>query len=188
VLDDSLTGLANAQVELKLDPKAPSLAFGIIGELSTQSWWSLFTSRFGTVSWRSRGDQTVVERSDTVLEGLLDGDPVDVVLMKSGRVRSGSLIWQASDVMVVLSLDGWRSPPPSQWKTRRMNIRHDQLGGVTEGEFTVHVAFKGDFAGFNWCENLVGVPAKLGHMLECTGTGKKVPIPLDTPKGWTQDG
>jgi hypothetical protein len=69
-----------------------------------------------------------------------------------------------------------------------MRIRHDQLGGVTEGEFAVHVAFKGDFAGFDWCENLVGVPAQLGHVLECTGTGKKVPIPLVTPKGWTQDG
>jgi hypothetical protein len=91
-------------------------------------------------------------------------------------------------VSVVLSLYGWRGPPPTQWNTRRMKIRHDQLGGVTEGEFTVHITYKGELAGFNWCANLKGVPEQLMHVLECTGTGRKVPIPTETPKGWTLDG
>jgi hypothetical protein len=75
-----------------------------------------------------------------------------------------------------------------QWTTPRMKIRHDQLGGVTEGEFMVNVAHIKEFTGFDWCERLQQVPARLGHVLECTGTGRKVPIPNETPKGWTQDG
>jgi hypothetical protein len=148
----------------------------------------LFTPRFGTVSWRTRVDKTAKERSDEVLKVLMEKNPVDVVLIDTGRLRTGSLVWAGTEVSIVLSLDGWRGPPPVQWNTRRMKIRHDQLGGVTEGEFTVHITHKGEFAGFNWCANLKGVPARLRHVLECTGTGKKVPIPTEIPKGWTQDG
>jgi hypothetical protein len=128
------------------------------------------------------------ESSDQVLYGLMRKNPVNVALIEAGRLRPGSPVWGEGETMVVLSLDGWRGPPPAQWKTGRTKIRHDQLGGVTEGEFTVHIAYKGEMADFGWFEKLKKVPAKLSHVLEYTGTGKKVPIPIETPKGWTQDG
>jgi hypothetical protein len=190
MVDGPLSRLADAQVELTLDPKAPGLSFGIIGVSSAQSWWKMFTPRFEKIAWSTRaaGDDTTAGKGDAVLKTLLRQEPVNVVLVETGRLRKGSPVWEDEGVPVVLSLDGWRGSPPAQWTTRRMKIRHDQLGGVTEGEFTVHVAHTGEFTGFKWCENLQGVPARLGHVLECTGTGKKVPIPKDTPEGWTQDG
>jgi hypothetical protein len=177
-------------VELTLDPKAPGLSFGIIGESSTQSWWKMFSPRFGKVAWRTMVaiDDMTSGKGDAVLKTLLWKEPVNVVLMETGRLRRGSPVWEDEGVMVVLSLDGWRRSTPSQWTTQRMKIRHDQFGGVTEGEFTVLVAHTGEFTGFDWCENLQGVPARLGQVLECTGTGKKVPIPNERPEGWTQDG
>jgi hypothetical protein len=134
-------------------------------------------------------DKTEKERSDEVLRARMDRNPVDVVLVETGRLRSGSPVCGGTVASVVLSLDGWWGPPPpKQWNTRRIRIRHDLLGGVTEGEFTVYVAYKGELAGFDWCANLNGVPEKLMHVLECTGTRRKVPIPTETREGWTVEG
>jgi hypothetical protein len=118
------------------------------------------------VVWRMRVaiDDTTSGKGDAVLKTSLRKEPVNVVLMETGRLRRGSPVWEDEGVMVVVSLDGWRGSPPSQWTTRRMKIRHDQLGGVTEGEFTVYVAHTGGFAGFDWYERLQGVPARLGHV------------------------
>jgi hypothetical protein len=99
-------------VELELDPNGRGLSFGIIGESSIQNWWSLFTPRFGKVSWKTRVDRTEEERSDEVLRARMDRNPVDVVLVETGRLRPGSPVWGGAAASVVLSLDGWRRPPP----------------------------------------------------------------------------
>jgi hypothetical protein len=59
--------------------------------------------------------------------------------------------------------------------------------GMTEGEFSVSIAYKGEFEGFPWCEGLVGAPAVLRHILNCTGSGRKIGIPAGKPRGWTVD-
>jgi hypothetical protein len=60
-------------------------------------------------------------------------------------------------------------------------------GGVTEGEFTINVASRGPFAEFDWCAKLPGTSAKLQHVLQCTWSGRKIPIPVKAPEGWTAD-
>jgi hypothetical protein len=89
--------------------------------------------------------------------------------------------------MVVMSIDSWQESPPANWSTCRKRVSHAQLGGVTEGEFTVYVAYRGPFEGFNLYEELPGVPAKLQNVLQCTGSGRKIPIPDETPEGWTEN-
>jgi hypothetical protein len=62
-LADSLTDLADAQVDLILDSTNKGILFGIVGESATQRWWSSFTGRFGEVEWRSKtGDEFPTER------------------------------------------------------------------------------------------------------------------------------
>jgi hypothetical protein len=92
IVDGPLAGLADAQVELKLDPKAPGLSFGIIGESLTQSCWKMFTARFGKVAWRTRVaiDDTPSGKGDAVLKQFLGKEPVNMVLMETGRLRRGS--------------------------------------------------------------------------------------------------
>jgi hypothetical protein len=81
-----------------------------------------------------------------------------------------------------------RTPPPVDWTTSRHRISHAQLGGVTEGGSLIHIAHRGPFDNFDWCKELPRVPARLAHVLSCTGSGRKVPIPAGTPEGWTEDG
>jgi hypothetical protein len=58
---------------------------------------------------------------------------------------------------------------------------------VTNGEFMLHVAHRGDFSGFAWFENMKGVTAKLDHALTCTGLGRKTPMTDKGKRGWTED-
>jgi hypothetical protein len=88
---------------------------------------------------------------------------------------------------VVVSFEGWREAPPREWNTCWKKLKHDQLGGVTEGEFSVCIMYRGEFEGFPWCDGLVGAPAVLRHILTCTGSGRKIPIPEGKPRGWTTD-
>jgi hypothetical protein len=108
VLAESLTGLAEAQVELKLDSTGRGILFGIVGETADQRWWSSFTGRFGEVAWKvPAGDESPGAR-DKALEKLLQSAEVDVVLMETGRLRRHSPIWTSPKVVVVMSIDGWR--------------------------------------------------------------------------------
>jgi hypothetical protein len=77
--------------------------------------------------------------------------------------------------------------PSSEWSIRRKRIRHDALGSVTNGEFMVHLAHRRDFDGFDWFQDFKGVPAKLNHVLTCTGSGQKVPCTEGLKQGWTED-
>jgi hypothetical protein len=56
--------------------------------------------------------------------------PVDVVLMETGRLRKNSAIWKMEATKVVVSFEGWREAPPQEWNTCRKNLKHDQLGGL----------------------------------------------------------
>jgi hypothetical protein len=89
VVDGSLAGLADAQVELKLDLRAPGFSFGVIGESSMQSWWKIFTPRFGKVAWRMKVEATMSGKSDAVLKKLLRKEPINVMLMETERLRGG---------------------------------------------------------------------------------------------------
>jgi hypothetical protein len=162
--------------------------FGVVGESATQRWWSKFTDRFGTIVWKTRAGEKVPDERDGELATMLRDSPVDAVLVETGRLRRSSPVWRGDAVMVVVSLDGWRESPPADWTTSRHRISHAQLGGVTEGEFQIHIACRGPLEDFDWCTNLPGVPARLEHILTCTGSGRKVPIPDETPEGWTEDG
>jgi hypothetical protein len=107
--------------------------------------------------------------------------------METGRWRRNSVVWSMKRTKVAISFEGWREPPPKEWYTYRKKLRHDQLGGVTEGEFSICIAYKGGFEGFPWCEGLVGAPAVLRHISNCTGSGRKIGIPAGKPRGWTVD-
>jgi hypothetical protein len=187
-LADSLDDLAEAQVVLTLDTSDKGILFGIVGESATQRWWGKFTGRFGTVAWRTQASAKLPLGRDEELARAMDEKAVDVILIETGRPRRNSPIWKGTRVLVVVSLDGWRESPPANWTTSRHRVGHAQLGGVTEGEFVIHIAHRGQFDGFDWCKDLPGVPAKLAHVLTCTGSGRKVPIPEGTPDGWTEGG
>jgi hypothetical protein len=178
-MGDLLEGLANAQVDINLDLSTPKLAFGVLGVAPQQNWWKSFVPRFGKIVW------TIGKESEGVgnLEKALGEKQVGVLLVESGRVGAHSLIWGASACKVVVSMEGWRGSPPGDWTIRRKKIRHDALGGVTNGEFVVHVAHRG----FNWFDELKGVPAKLNHGLTCTGPSLKVPMTDGVKCGWTPD-
>jgi hypothetical protein len=121
------------------------------------------------------------------LKRLLQKREVDVLLVESGRVGTHSSIWNEASCKVAVSLEGWRGSPPSAWTILRKRIRHDELGGVTTGEFVVHVAHRGEFNGFNWFREMKGVSAKLNHVLTCAGLGRKVPMTTGIKRGWTDD-
>jgi hypothetical protein len=121
------------------------------------------------------------------MKRLLRKRQVDVLLVESGRVGTHSSIWNESMCKVVVSLEGRRGSPPSAWTILRKKIRHDELGGVTDSEFVVHVAHRGEFNGFNWFHKMKGVSAKLNHVLTCTGSGRKVPRTTGIKRGWTDD-
>jgi hypothetical protein len=182
-MGSSLEGLANAQVDINLDLSTPKLTFGVLGASPQQNWWKIFVPRFGEIAW------TLGKESDEAgsLEKALGEKQVDVLLIESGRVGAHSPIWGASACKVVVSMEGWRGLPPGEWTIRRKKIRYDALGGVTNGEFVVHVAHRGEFSGFNWFDELRGAPAKLNHVLTCTGSGRKVPMTDGGKRGWTPD-
>jgi hypothetical protein len=183
-----LNNLAEAQVVLNIDPTDYGILFGIVGESATQRWWGEFTDRFGTIVWKTRAGENGPDERDGVLARMLRDSPVDAVLVETGRLRRSSPVWKGDAAMVVISIDGWRESPPADWTTSRQRVSHAQLGGVTEGEFLIHIACRGLLENFDWCNNLPGVLAKLEHVLTCTGLGRKVPIPDGTPEGWTADG
>jgi hypothetical protein len=106
-LAESLTDLAEAQVELNVDSTVNGILFGIVGETESQRWWSSFTGRFGKIEWKMpASDGGPVER-DKALAKILQTTEVDVILMESGRLRRGSPIWTSPRVVVVMSIDGW---------------------------------------------------------------------------------
>jgi hypothetical protein len=121
------------------------------------------------------------------MKRLLQKVQVGVLLVESGRVGTHSSIWNGATCKVVVSLEGWRGSPPSAWTILRKRIRHDELGGVTNGEFVVHVAHRGEFNGFNWFREMKGVSAKLNHVLTCTGLGRKVPRTTGIKRGSTDN-
>jgi hypothetical protein len=183
-LADSLKGLAEAEVALSLDTSDKGLIFGIIGESATQRWWKKFTDRFGTIAWRTTAGESKPGAKDGELVKIMADARVEAVLVETGRLRKSNPVWKAPQVAVVMSLDGWRECPPEDWTTSRKKVSHAQLGGVTDGEFLIHIAYRGPFEDFDWCENLPGVPAKLVHVLSCIGSGRKIPIPEGVPDGW----
>jgi hypothetical protein len=148
----------------------------VVGGIHGQVRQSLVENTGGR---RSSGDR------DSELARTMDEIAVDPVLIEMGRPRRNSPIWKGKRVMVVVSLDGWRESPPANWMTSRHRVGHAQLGGMTEGEFLIHIAHRGPFEDFEWCKGLPGVPAKLMHVLTCTGSGRKVPVPEGIPDGRT---
>jgi hypothetical protein len=49
----------------------------------------MFTPRFGKVTWRTKVEAATSGKSDAVLKKLLRKEPVNVVLMETGRLRGG---------------------------------------------------------------------------------------------------
>jgi hypothetical protein len=127
------------------------------------------------------------EESQKLRACLQDKKSVDVVLVEAGRLGKNSLVWNEDKCKAVICMEGWRGTLPKDWTILRRRIRHESLGGVTNGEFLVHIAHRGDFRGFNWFEDLKGVPAKLNHVLTCTGSGRKVAMKDSVKRGWTED-
>jgi hypothetical protein len=140
-------------------------------------------TRFGKIRWTIGRESENKEKADT----LLRSKPVEVILVEAGRLGEHSTVWKEETCKVVISLEGWRGCPPREWRIRRQRIRHESLGGVTNGEFTVHLAHRGEFDGFDWFQELKGVLAKLNHVLTCTGSGRKVPATEELKRGWTED-
>jgi hypothetical protein len=178
-----LKGLAEAQVSINLDLSEPKVKFGVLGETASNNWWAKFVARFGRISWSVGGGQ----EGGKELKMQLTASPVDIILLEAGRLSPKSPVWNSEHTMVVVSLEGWRGCPPKEWTIRRRKIRHDEIGGVTNGEFGIHIAHRGDFDGFDWFGDLKGVPAKLNHVLTYTGSGRKVPATDATKRGWTDN-
>jgi hypothetical protein len=182
----SLEGLApEAQADINLDFSEPKVTFGTIGVSHIQDWWKSFVLRFGNIVWAIGKESEEGKKLEVLLR---TKKPVDVILVEAGWLGANSQIWKEESCKAVVSLEGWRGPPPSKWTILRKKICHDALGDVTNGEFLVHVAHMAEFSGFDWFEGFQeGVPEKLRHVLTCTGSGRKVPVQDGIKWGWTED-
>jgi hypothetical protein len=79
--------LAEAQVDLKIDPTEEGILFGILGETATQRWWGSFTGRFGKIAWKVKaGTGEAAGARDSELARLLSSADMDVILMETGRL------------------------------------------------------------------------------------------------------
>jgi hypothetical protein len=183
----TLEGLASAQVSLNLDTRNNTLKFGVVG--SGRGWWPLFTRRFGQAVWRvdPLGDAVGEKEVDALAINLKNGG-AEVVLFEKGRVRANSPVWNDEGVKIVVAMEPWRVSPSNDWSLFTRRVGHEELGGVTDGQFAVRLAVRKELAPDEWVGEPREVRGKFVHLLNCTASGRRVPVPKGTPKGWANDG
>jgi hypothetical protein len=179
--------------------------FGIIAD--GEPFWQWGIGRSGTLVWtvmRAKqgedeqpwehpvGTQVlrVEERRDEI-EALTRVSPVDVVLFEG--IAPGLLhpVWSDSEVKLIAWFSvGTRggSRTPRDWTTQHIVLRHNELGGVTDGVFHIFLSHR---VGSKDPEihPPVGLTTNLGHIVDTTVGGKRCAAPTldeesrDTARG-----
>jgi hypothetical protein len=121
---------------------------------------------------------------------LLDQAVPDIVFVDEGvRLRQNNPLWKCQGLKVFVALDNWRGKPPIDWWACETHIlKHHAVGGVTNGEFKIHMATS-IISGLKVSQNLGhATPALFRNCLDPTNTGIRCPPPSvqGTPPIWVK--
>lgn len=83
------------------------------------------------------------------LTNLLVKDPPDMIFLDEGVcLRPKNPIWGERKLKLVVAVEPWKGKPPIQWWTcETRQFMHQDVGGVTNGIFDVHLAIGLSFVG-----------------------------------------
>lgn len=105
----------------------------------------------------------------------------NIIFLEEGvRLRPNNPIWSQRRLRLVVAIDCWQGKPPADgWSCETRQIRHQDVGGVSNGCFDVFLAKS---VGLKKSISRVltqAVRARFKHMLDPTLTGIRCAIPSD---------
>ena len=120
-------------VEDSLKRRADVVRFGVISGMGTPFW-----------EWTAgRGLEHIwtCKQGSPEVGGRLQDGSAEVILFESGKPRRNHAVWVASGINIVV----WNgatclNAPPVGWRVETVDLKHAELGGVTNGHFQVHRA------------------------------------------------
>jgi hypothetical protein len=173
-----------------MDPHRLKLSIGLITTFS-RSAWGWFLGRLGEVAWTVKvnpDDTSIGLRLTKALRFMV---PSVVFVDEGVRLRQNSPMWKERGIHCVVSSDIWRGRPPKVWWSCETHVMsHEDLGGVTNGIFKIHIAL-------NRTQNLefrstprAAIPAKFKQILDSTVAGIRCAIPTTrvAPLGQDEQG
>jgi hypothetical protein len=173
------------QVTTVFDPSSLNLSIGLLSTFG-RSAWGWYLDRLGTVVWALR-----IERGhnwDNLARALQDKVPDFVFVDEGLRLRPNNPVWRCLGIKVVVSTEVWRGKPYGEgWICSTQSFSHQELGGVTNGVFQVHLARNSGVR--NEITQVVrrATPAQFKHCLDTTVPGIRCPVPSEKVAPLGQD-
>jgi hypothetical protein len=160
-----------------IDPHRLKLSIGLITTFSRPAWgW--FLGRLGDVAWALKVNPDDMSMGSKLIEVLRCMVPSVVFVDEGVRLRPNSPLWKERGIHCVVSVDIWRGKPSKEWwSCQTLVMSHEELGGVTNGIFKIHIAL-------SRTQNLEfrttprsAIPAKFKQILDSTVAGIRCAIP-----------
>ena len=184
-LGDGVAGV-HTLVKEAIGTKRETTKYGFICEGVNYGQW--FLQDQGVCAWRIGRHAAPIKRQDDGLhlrlgnveiKKVLSDYPVQVVCFVDTVPGKNHAVWQSSTVEGVLwvARGQIRTQEVTGWKIRREIVRHNEVGGVTNGMFRVGVAIRQGSTRWRWKPKERFVPNVLCQVLDPCQSGRKVEPP-----------
>jgi hypothetical protein len=110
--------------------------------------WYLFVGGTGRSKWivgnwdllmRRKGDPPVVVEKQDAFETMMRQEPVNTVVFEGRPPSRDHAVWDSLSIRAVLWIPNRRmqggAKPPAGWRWKRIDVRHEECGGVSNGVF-----------------------------------------------------
>jgi hypothetical protein len=129
---------------------------------------------------RRKGDPPVVVDKQGAFDTLMEQDPVNTVVFEGRPPTRSHAVWDSVSVRAVLWIANRRmrggAKPPTGWRWKRMDTRHDECGGVSNGVFVSYLATRSDESEREWSTKIPAVKNNLRQAIDPTLGGRKAAI------------